>query len=169
MPDAANREPDRNTIIQQQESSLDRQLEWIRAVDSKTPIIIGFATAMLAVTGALSPDPESLTWTTGLLMSVASLPSIGSLCWCAAATFPQTDGPGGSMIYFGCISEMSSTKYAEMVSARTAEDYLSDLNSQCHRNAQIATAKYRAVQRALRWLFIATPVWLVSCYLLYKG
>ena len=169
MASTPNGESDRSAIIQQQESSLDRQLEWIRAVDSKTPIIIGLATAMLAVTGALSPDPKSLTWATGVLMAIGSLPLIGSLCWCAAATFPHTEGPDGSLIYFGGISKRSSAKYTEAVSTRTTEDYLQDLNAQCHRNAQIATAKYRAVQRAHLWLFIATPVWLIACYLLYKG
>jgi hypothetical protein len=160
---------DLTRIIAQQEASLDRQLEWVRAVDSKTPIVVGLATTMLAVLGALSPAPMNLNCGTGLVMAFGGLPLVGCLCWCAAATFPHTSGPDGSMIYFGGICKVAPEEYGKKISAQTDAEYLVDLNAQCYRNAQIAVAKYRAVQRALLWLFIAMPAWLVASYLLYKG
>ena len=160
---------DLSSLIERQEVSLSRQLEWIRAIDTKTPIIIGLATTMLAVTGALSPKPQDLNLGWGVAMAMGSLPLIGCLSWCAAATFPHTAGPGSSMIYFGSICKLPHADYANALSTRSDAAYLVDLNAQCHRNAQIATAKYRAVQRAMLWLFMATPAWLVACYLLYKG
>jgi len=155
--------------IARQEAILDRQLDWIKAVDSKTPIIIGLATAMLAVTGALSPAAKDLNWGTGLLMAMGSLPLVGCLAFCAAATFPHTDGPKDSLIYFGAICKMPFNAYSAKANAQSEQGHLNDLNVQCYRNAQIATAKYAAVQKAMLWLFIATPFWLIACYLLYKG
>lgn len=155
-------------IIARQEANLDRQLEWVRAVDSKAPIVIGLATAMLAVTGALSPAPKDLNWGMALVMALGSLPLLGCLCWCAAATSPRTKGAAGSMIYFGGICKTPRAEYGNKVNAWADADYLADLNAQCHRNAQIAAAKYQAVQRAFLGLFIATPAWLIACYLLYK-
>ena len=105
--DNINNEPDRMAMIQRQVSDLARQLEWIKAVDRKIPIIIGLATAMLVVTGALAPGPKSLTWGTSLLIAIGSLPQIGTLCWCAAATYPHMDGPVASLIYFGSICKMT--------------------------------------------------------------
>ena len=161
--------PDLLTVISRQETVLQHQLDWIRAVDSKTPVVIGVATAMLAVTGALSPAPTNVTWITGLLMAAGSLPLLVSIAWSAAATFPQTTGPRGSMIFFGGIASMTNTEYAKAVAGRSDVQHLEDLNAQCHRNAQIATAKYRAVRHAMGWLFVSTPLWLAACYLLYKG
>jgi len=161
--------PDLLAVISRQETVLQHQLDWIRAVDSKTPVVIGVATAMLAVTGALSPAPTNVTWITGLLMAAGSVPLLVSIAWSAAATFPQTTGPRGSMIFFGGIASMTNTEYAKAVAGRSDVQYLEDVNAQCHRNAQIATAKYKAVRHAMGWLFVSTPVWLASCYLLYKG
>lgn len=156
-------------VIARQESVLQHQLDWIRAVDSKTPVVIGVATAMLAVTGALSPAPADVTLGTAVLMAVGSFPLLGSIAWSAAATFPQTSGPPGSMIFFGGIASMTNTEYANAVAGRSDSQHLEDLNAQCHRNAQIATAKYKAVRHAMGWLLVSTPLWLVACYFLYKG
>lgn len=156
-------------LIARQEVCLNRQLEWIRAIDSKVPIVIGLATAMLALVGAVSPAPMALSWGTGVLMAIGSLPLVACLWWCAAATFPHTRGPSGSRIYFRGIAETPYATYAREMCSRSPSDHLADLNTQCHRNAQIAAAKYKAVQLALLSLFAATPIWLVACYLLYKG
>lgn len=158
-----------STAIEIQESNLDRQLEWIRAVDAKVPTVIGIATTMLAVTGALSPQPENLSWESGLWMALASIPLLVCLVFCAAATFPKTKGPAGSLIYFGGICERSHSEYSNAVSQRSDSEYLDDLNQQCHRNAELAKAKYAALQWAMRCLFVGTAFWLVGCYMLYKG
>jgi hypothetical protein len=161
--------PDLPAAIERQEAVLQHQLDWIRAVDSKTPVVIGMATAMLAVTGAVSPAPGNLTWGTGLLMAVGGLPLLVAIAWSAAATFPQTSGPRGSMIFFGGIASLTYGEYSKAVSDRSDAQYLADLNAQCYRNAEIATAKYKAVRKAMAWLFLSTPLWLVACYFLYKG
>ncbi len=160
---------DLTSAIARQEAVLDRQLEWIKAVDSKVPIIVGLTTAMLAVITALSPAATDLSWSTLLLMATGSLPLAGCLTSCVIATFPHTDGPKDSFIYFGAICKLPFEVYATKASTRSEQDHLNDLTVQCYRNAQIATAKYSAVRKAMLWLFIAMPLWLVACYLLYKG
>lgn len=64
---------------------------------------------------------------------------------------------------------MTAIQYDAAVKGRSDRKYLEDLILQTHRNAQIATAKYRAVRHAMGWLFAGTPIWLVACYGLYQG
>lgn len=155
--------------IARQEAALTLQLDWVRAVDGKTPTVIGLATAMLTALGLAAPERADMTWLSILLLAVGSAPLLACLGYCVRATFPHTDGPAGSFIYFGGIADLALSQYSEKVKTRTAEEHLADLSRQVHRNAQIASAKYNAVQKAMRWLFIGTPLWLVIAYFLYKG
>ncbi len=155
--------------IERQDASLARQLDWIRAVDGKTPIIIGIDTAMLAAIVAIAAEPTKFTAMAGLMVVLGSGAVIISLVCCIAATFPRTDGPEGSLIYFGSINNQRLDQYDEAIRQRSDAEYLTDLNAQCHRNAQIAASKYAAVTNAMMWLFIALPLWLIAGYMLYQG
>lgn len=155
--------------IERQERILDLQLQWIGAVDGKTPIVIGMATAMLAALAAVAPARTDMTWLAGLLLLVGGAPLAVSLFYCMKATSPQTDGPPGSMIFFGGIANLALSQYCEQVEARSKAEHLNDLCRQSHRNAQIASAKFASIQKAMRWLFAGTGLWLVTGYFLYKG
>lgn len=161
--------PELASAIARQEATLQLQLDWIRAVDCKTPVVIGVATAMLAVTGALSPAPANITWVTGVLIIAAILPVLVCIGWCIASTFPQTTGPRGSMIFFGGIAAMAASEYSKAIGGRSDAEYLEDLNAQCHRNAEIAADKYKAVRHAMAWLFVSLLPWVATCSVLYKG
>lgn len=64
---------------------------------------------------------------------------------------------------------MLPNAFAQAFVNQTDTGYLADLNAQCHRNAQIASTKYRAVQSGMKWLFVSVPLWLLACYFLYKA
>lgn len=155
--------------IERQEASLARQLDWIRAVDGKVPVLIGIDTAMVAAIAAIAPEPGRFTALAGLMVVLGSGAVIISLICCITATFPRTDGPEGSLIFFGEICKRPLEAYDRAIRERTDADYLADLNAQCHRNAQVAASKYAAVANAMMWLFIALPLWLIAGYMLYQG
>lgn len=155
--------------IARQERVLDLQLAWIGAVDGKTPIVIGMATAMLAALFAVAPGHSSITVQDVAWLMIGAPLLLACLYNCMRATSPQTDGPAGSMIFFGSISELPLSQYCEKVELRSKEDHLNDLCRQAHRNACIATKKFRSVQTAMKCLFWGTGPWLIACYFLYKG
>jgi hypothetical protein len=151
------------------EKTLDRLLEWIRAVDTKTPVVMAVDTAMLGVLAALAPSPDQFGATTWLCIAFGSVALIVSLGLCAMATFPQTKGPEGSLIYFGGIAARSAEAFAQAMYEQTNTQYLDDLLRQCHRNAEIAANKYARVRRALFWLVGGIVPWLATLYLLSRG
>lgn len=146
------------------ESMLSRLLEWIRAVDTKTPLVIAIATGMLGVIAAVAPTPADLTLRSSLGMALGAVPLLGSLVLCLKATFPQTRGPLDSLIFFGGIATRSAEQFRDAVQKRTQEEYLLDLLAQCHRNAEIAASKYADLKRALYWLAASIPFWLWVIY-----
>lgn len=155
--------------IARQERVLDLQLAWIAAVDGKTPIVIGMATAMLAALFAVAPGHSTVTVQDGAWLVAGAPLLIACLYNCMRATSPQTDGPVGSMIFFGGIADLPLSQYCEKVGRREKEEHLNDLCRQVHRNACIASHKFRSVQTAMKCLFWGTGPWLVACYFLYKG
>lgn len=167
--DAAEGGETLDAAIERQERALDLQLQWIAAVDGKTPIVIGLSTAMLAALAAVASGRSEATWLDGLFLAIGGVPLAFSLFHCMKATNPQTDGPAGSMIFFGGIADLALSKYCEKVEARTKAEHLNDLCRQVHRNAQIAAAKFASVRKATLWLFGGTWPWLIAGYFLYKG
>ena len=140
-------------LIQREENTLSRLLEWVRAIDSKVPVVMAIATGMLGVLAAIAPAPKKeLTSLAVLWIGVGAAPLLMSLGLCAMATFPQTGGPPGSLIYFGGIASHPQRVYSQAVLERSDQEYLEDLLGQCHRNAEIAKGKYKFVRWALIWL-----------------
>ncbi len=155
--------------IERTEKSLERLLEWIRAVDAKTPVVMAIDTAMLGVLAALAPAPRDLSPYHWLSIALGTLALIASLGLCAAATFPQTEGPKGSVIYFGGIAARSAFAFADTMRTLSSAEYLEDLLHQCHRNAEIARHKFASLRRALYWLFGGILPWLAALYLLSRA
>lgn len=149
-----------------QEAALLLQLEWIRAVDSKTAVVIPIATAMLATLWAVAPKPSDLNLCSVPWLAIGTVPPLLALVFCWKATFPQTDGPAGSFIYFGGICSHDLAKYGEKVRSRTDDEHLEDLCQQVHRNAQIARSKYGAVQHAMKALLAGALLWVAAIYVL---
>ena len=156
-------------IIDRQEASLGRQLDWIRAVDGKTPLLLGLATALLGAIAAVAPAPSKISTIQAACAIAAAIPLLLSLVFCVFATFPRTSGPADSLLFFGCISRLAPAMYQARVRSRTDDEYLTDLVAQTHRNAQIANSKYASVRRATLWLFVSIPPWLTAGYVLLEN
>lgn len=156
-------------IVEIQTAALARLLDWVRAVDAKVPVLTAISCATVASVAAVAPAADKLTWSTVVVIVIGVVPQFASLLYCALATFPQTQGPTGSLIFFGCVATRSAEQYRKDVSALTPSVYLADLTAQCHRNAEIAALKYRRVRIATACLFAGIVPWVVALYLLYKG
>lgn len=150
------------------ETTLARLLSWIGAADSKTGMVLAIDTAMLGTLAALAPRysdwtacPAAASATAGALLGM-------SILMLSLASFPRMEGPRGSLIFFGEIGKAECDVFVRAIHARSADEYLADLATQCHRNAQIACQKYAWVRRALLALYLSLPPWLIAISLLYK-
>ncbi len=150
------------------ETTLERLLSWIEAADSKVGLVLAIDTAMLGVLAALAPSPSGWTVESVILAAVALVLLLISLLTSSVASFPRTEGPPESMIYFKGITEREAHQYERAVSDLTTEQYIQDLMGQCHRNGQIAGAKFAWVRRSMIALYLSVLPWALAVYLLYQ-
>jgi len=160
---------DHSWMIQTQEKALDRISEWIRAADSKTSPILAIDTAMIAAIVALAARPGAWSQWSGLWIILGSAFPLTSLLMIAFATSPQLEGHQPSLIFFGDVASLSASEYDARVATRTQRDYLVDLNSQCHRNSEIASRRYRWIRHATLALLFGMVPWLLSLFLVVQG
>ena len=152
------------------EKNLSRQLDWISKADSKVPFIFALNTAMLGVVAALLPN-TAFGWdiAAGYFIFFTLFLCFISLLLLALSSFPRTDGPIGSLIYFGGIIAKEIEPFTNAVESLTTSEYMEDLIKQAYRNAQIANKKYFWIQRSLFCLFLSVLPWLMAVYLLYSS
>ena len=150
------------------ETNLSRQLHWISSADGKVAFVFTFATAMLGVLAAVAPSSLEV-WSTAsaALTSIAAVLETVALLFASFAAFPRTEGPAGSFIYCGGIAERTREEFRHALRDMSNGSYVADLASQCHRNAEIAIAKFIWVHRALGCLYFSVPPWAVALWMLY--
>ncbi|MBA2880185.1 hypothetical protein HNR65_000492 [Desulfosalsimonas propionicica] len=154
--------------IDQMERELDRLLTWVRAADTRVTLVLPLDTAMLGALAAVASD--TCGWNTwqviwGLL---SVIPLTASLVFLALATFPRTDGPRNSLVFFGGIANRTEREFRDAVQAVDEAGYAEDLISQCHVNAVIAVKKFRWIKLSLLSVFIAAIPWFLSIYSMYQ-
>ena len=149
------------------EKNLGRQLAWIQASDTRLALVLPLSTAMLGTLGILAPAANSWPLCSEVITVFAVVLLSLSIFFCACASFPRTDGPKRSMIFFGRIATQKIDQFRDSVASLSDEEYIEDLTKQCHINAQVAMIKYIWVKRSLASLFWATPPWALAVYLLY--
>ena len=146
------------------ELALTRQLKTNFAADTKVSTLIGIDTTMLAVLAALiTRTGTSSPWVITLVALSAGGLLIG-LLFLSLSSVPRTSRTNPSIVFFGSIASMGGDAYGEAVRTITEQEYLDDLIRQTHRTAEIATQKYRWIQRAqLAWYLSILP-WLLAVY-----
>ena len=147
---------------------LNRNLQWISAADSKITPVLAIDTAMLSVLAALVPRASKWHALSASMTAICTLLLIVSIICLFLANFPRTQGPKGSMIFFGGISEYDSQVYVEKITCGVSPELLKDLASQCYRNAEIANQKYIFVSWSIILLFLSLPFFLPAVSLLYN-
>lgn len=150
------------------ETNLSRQLHWIGSADAKVAFVFTLATAMLGVLAALVSSNQDSWSKTSAALSLITLGLEGiALLFASFAAFPRTKGPTGSLVYCGGIAKRTHEEFRDALGEMSNGSYASDLVSQCHRNAEIAFAKFLWVNRALKWLYASVPLWALSVWMLY--
>lgn len=152
------------------ETNLARQISWIGSADSKSAFGFVLNTGMLGVLAAVLPK-HAITWTVALavLVSLAVVFALASLACITFASFPRVEGPSASLVFFGGVAQRTAEQFKDAVNNLSDEGYVDDLAKQCHRNAEIASRKFKWVQNAFFWLYLAVLPWGVSIFLLYKA
>ena len=150
------------------EALLGRLLASVAAADAKIGVIFATDTAMLGVLAALAPRFALWNWPEGILAIVAGSGLLASILMLSLASFPRTTGPKGSLLFFGSICKRTLARYLDEMRALTNPEYLVDLVSQCHRNAEISARKYFWVKWAMKAMYASVPFWLTTVFLLYR-
>ncbi|MCP4685935.1 MAG: hypothetical protein GY867_10895 [bacterium] len=151
------------------EKNLARQLSWIGAADSKISFVFAANTAMLGLLAAVAPAAAN-DWGVVQAVSAALAAFLQLIClfYLFKATFPITVGPRSSLIFFGGVARHGIDEFRSTACNMTLEEYIDDLCSQCHRNAEIADRKYSCVKCAMILLYTTSIPWAVAILLLYK-
>lgn len=149
---------------------LERTLGWIATADVKVGVAMALNTAMFAGLAAAYGVSDSSTRTAWVLFAV-----IVACCFLVAAVFsaamsalPRINGPIASNIYFGRIAEKRIEEYCNDFKGIDDAAFLSDLTSQIHRNAEIATVKHTWVRKSLVCSYLAALPWATSILLMVK-
>jgi hypothetical protein len=148
---------------------LARNLAWIAAADSRLAPLMAVDTAMLGVLAALVPSAPAWRVVPAIVTASSAVLVIVSILSLVAGTFPRLTGPRASLLYFGGIASLEPDQYVARVLSATSDDLLRDFATQCHRNAEIAKAKFQCVKLSMILMFAAVPVWLAAIALLYAA
>jgi len=149
---------------------LERTLSWIATADVKVGVVMALDTAMFAGLATAYGASDSSTRTAWAFVAIVfACSSLIAAVFCAAmAALPRITGPVASNIFFGRIAEKSVEEYNEAFCRLDEVAFLSDLTTQIHRNAEVATAKHAWVRKSLVWSYVAALPWAASILLMIK-
>jgi hypothetical protein len=153
-----------NKIIQA-EDSLARNLDWIGRHDSRIAFTAGILLAMLGVLASASASVVAWTWYTYLSFSVTAGSLFLGIIFIYFSQYPKTESRNSSLIYFGTVAGLKCDEFKKRFKETNREDYLDDLLSQVHINAEILQKKFGHLKLSLCFLAIAVLPWLFSIYL----
>jgi hypothetical protein len=148
----------------------ERTLGWIATADVKVGVAIAIDTAMfggLAAAFGASDASTRSTWAYLALFSATLGLSVAIFC-ASMAAMPRMLGPVSSNIFFARIAEKPVHEFNDTFSRLDDSAFLSDLTTQIHRNAEIATAKHAWVRKSLTWSFLAAVPWAGAIAFLVK-
>lgn len=150
------------------EALLGRLLGAVAAADGKIGAVFATDAAMLGVLAALVPNYGGWSRIEATVAAIAGSLLLGSILMLSLASFPRTGGPKKSLLFFGSICKLPLGTYLDEIGSLTIPEYIKDLGTQCHRNAEIAARKYSNIKLALKAMYLATPFWLLAILLLYR-
>jgi hypothetical protein len=149
--------------IRRLENTLQLQLQWIEAAESRITIILPLSVAMLGSLAFLFSG-SNITISAIAFGFIAALMLTLSVIFAGSAFFPRTDSPNDSGIYFGTIAKKKLPEYRSSAVNTSLDDYTEDLIHQIHVNASIASIKYKRFRHSIFSLAIAFVPWCVALY-----
>jgi hypothetical protein len=161
---------DSNQRVETAKWLFERTLGWIATADVKVGVAVAIDTAMVGGLAAAVSASDSASRTAWAYVAVsAATAGLVLAIFCAAmAAIPRMLGPVSSMIFFARIAERTEADYCNDFSTMSEVEFLKDLTTQIHRNAQIATAKHQWIRKGLLWSFASAIPWIAAIALLVK-
>lgn len=99
-----------------------------------------------------------------LMFSLAGCLLFISLIYVYKGQYPRTASSNKSLIYFGTIAEMKCSDFKDKFKNASNEEYLEDLLSQIHINAEILQKKFRSLKVALSMISLSVMPWMIAIY-----
>jgi hypothetical protein len=159
---------DINDKIQFMEKNLARQLDWVRAADSKIAPVIFITTSMLGATVAFLSKSPHLSGLSLFLATVCISSQIYTLFCMVMVNFPRITRYDESAIFFEGIKFSGFEAFHRKALEMTQDQYFRDLERMCYNNAIIASSKFRYVKRAMVALFITIIPWSILVYDIFR-
>lgn len=144
----------------------ERQLNWIATADVKVGVVVSLHVAMLGGLGAAySVASAKSAWVNGLAFAYVLCALFALIC-AALALWPRTRGPIKSLIFFVRVAGIKCEDYVDAFDNANDDDFLKDLTTQIHRNAEIARDKHSNVGKSMMASFVGTLPWVAAIGLL---
>ena len=149
------------------ENNLERQIGWVRASESRLSLVLPLSTVLFGVIAAkLDQIPDGFTMVLGASWISLALVSL-SIIFAAISTFPRTNGPSDSIVFFGSMARESYVAYLDKIENIDGESYRADLIRQIHRNSEIAANRYQWIKYSMVALLSSFPFWGYAASQLY--
>lgn len=151
--------------ISHAENNLQRKLDWISRHDTR----IGFATGVsIGMLGILATACASITnWCvlSYIIFGLSGALLFASLIVIYFSQYPKTKSKNDSLLFFGTIAILKLEEFKKRFKQMNEEEYLDDLLSQIHVNAEILNKKFLNLKASLILLLFATAPWIYAIYL----
>jgi membrane-associated HD superfamily phosphohydrolase len=151
--------------IEQAESNLQRNLDWVGKHDTRIAFVAGISIAMLGVLANASALITVWKWYTYLVFIFTALLLFTSLVLIYFSQYPKTESRNSSLIFFGTIATLKCDEFKKKFKEINKENYLDDILCQIHINAEIISKKFAYLKSSLILLAISIIPWLIAIYL----
>lgn len=158
---------DINDKIELLERNLARQLDWIRAADTKIAPVILITTFLLGTSVAFISRASVLSGVTISLAIICVGMLLYTLFCMIMVNFPRITRHDESSIFFEGVKATDFAGFEKKIAAMTRETYFHDLSNTCYENAMIASVKFGYVKKAMIALFLAIIPWVVLVYIIF--
>jgi hypothetical protein len=150
--------------IAKAELNLQRKLDWVSKHDARTAFTTSVVIAMLGVLANASAAIKVWNWYLYLFGGLSLALLFTSLILICMSQFPKTTSINSSLIYFGTIADLKADDFKKKFMAATDEEYLDDLLSQTHKNAEIVDKKFYYLKATLILILMSVMPWLLTIY-----
>jgi len=146
------------------ELNLQRKLDWISKHDTRTAFTASIIIAMLGVLVNASANVKLWNLCLYGLFGASIALLLTGLILIYLSQFPKTSSVNSSLIFFGTIASIKADEFKKRFIEATDEEYLDDLLSQVHKNAEILNKKFYYLKATLILVLIAVIPWLLAIY-----
>ncbi|MEO7047932.1 MAG: Pycsar system effector family protein [Ferruginibacter sp.] len=150
--------------INKAELNLQRKLDWVSKHDTRVAFTTSIVIAMLGVLVNASAAIKSWEWYIYIFFGLSLALLFACLVLIYMSQFPKTTSVNTSLIFFGTVASMKFDEFKKRFIASTEDDYLDDLLSQTHKNAEILCKKFKYLKATLVLILISVIPWLLTIY-----